>query len=286
MTLTALFLATALLAPAAESAVALPARVRPGEAFLVVVRGARAAPKAIVAGRALDFFLVRGGFAAVAALPVEAPAGQEEVPVEVPSEEGGTLSVPLAFEVVPARYPRERIEVEPGYVEPHPPEVLERLEADRAALAEAFAQPPTPPLFAGPFALPRRARVTGRFGVERVLNGVKSSQHYGLDLAGRVGEPVAAANAGKVVLVRDCWASGKTVVLFHGAGLYTTYLHLSRALVEEGAKVSRGERIGLVGRSGRVSGPHLHFGTKVHDLYVDPESVLRLPLGVERPLTP
>jgi len=168
-------------------------------------------------------------------------------------------------------------------VEPHPPEVLERLEADRAALAEAFAQPPTPPLFAGSFALPRRARVTGRFGVERVLNGVKSSQHYGLDLSGRVGDPVAAANAGKVVLVRDCWASGKTLVLFHGAGLYTTYLHLSRALVEEGAMVSRGERIGLVGRSGRVSGPHLHFGTKVHDLYVDPESVLRLPLGAERP---
>ena len=107
---------------------------------------------------------------------------------------------------------------------------------------------------------------------------MKPSQHYGLDLAGRVGAPIAAANAGRVVLVRDCWASGRTVVLWHGAGLYTTYFHLSRTLVPEGAHVARGQRIGLVGKTGRVSGPHLHWGVKVGDLYVDPRSVLGLPL--------
>jgi murein DD-endopeptidase MepM/ murein hydrolase activator NlpD len=263
-----------------ESATALPARVHPGEAFLVLVPAAKGLPHAAVAGRELTFFAVHDGYAAVGALPVEAPAGVERVKVDV--EEGAPLELDL--EVLPSQFPHERIEVDPGFVEPRPAEVEARLADDRAALARAFAQPPSPPLFADGFGLPRRDRITGRFGVERTLNGVKSSQHYGLDLAGKVGAKVAAANAGKVVLVRDCWASGNTIVIFHGAGLYSTYLHLSRTLVDEGAVVARGQPIGLVGKTGRVSGPHLHWGVKVNDLYVDPESILRLPFARARPV--
>ncbi|HUK65208.1 MAG TPA: M23 family metallopeptidase [Anaeromyxobacteraceae bacterium] len=286
--MTSLLAALALLRPGVSlglpSASALPARVHPGEAFLVLVRGAKDPPRAEIFGRALAFFAVRDGYAAVAALPVETPAGSRRERLLLAEGEGGPSSLELELEVLPEHFQREQIEVDQGFVAPHPPEVERRIAADRAALATAFAQPAAAPIFTGAFALPRKDRITGRFGVERILNGVKASQHYGLDLAGKVGDRVAAANAGKVVLVRDCWASGMTIVLFHGAGLYSTYLHLSRALVEEGVGVTRGQPIGLVGKSGRVSGPHLHWGVKVNDLYVDPESVLRLDFRVARPV--
>jgi murein DD-endopeptidase MepM/ murein hydrolase activator NlpD len=261
---------------------AVPARVRPGDAFLVVVRGALAPPSATVTGRALAFFQVPEGFAAVAGLPVETPAGRLPIAVTLPPAAGAVApprAIEGAVEVTAPAFAHRALEVEPRFVEPPPLDVARRIEEDRAAFGVAFAQPPSPPLFATPFAWPRRARVTARFGEQRTLNGVKPSQHYGLDLAGKVGARVAAANAGVVVLVRDCWASGVTVILWHGAGLYTTYFHLSRALVGKGAHVARGDFIGLVGKSGRVSGPHLHWGVRVSDLYVDPASVLRLPLG-------
>lgn len=254
----------------------VPPRARPGDAFLVVVRGAKAPPEATVAGRTLAFFEVPGGYAAVAGLPVETAPGQ--MPVSV-SLAGAAGDLEAALEVTPPAFAHRQLQVEPRFVTPPPPEVQRRIDEDRDALAAAFAQAPSPPLFATPFTVPRRARVTAHFGEERTLNGVKPSQHYGMDFGGKVGAPVAAANAGRVVLVRDCWASGVTVVVWHGAGLYTTYLHLSRALVATGAHVARGQRIGLVGKSGRASGPHLHWGMRVGDLYVDPQSVLRLPLA-------
>ena len=87
-----------------------------------------------------------------------------------------------------------------------------------------------------------------------------------------------AANDGRVTMVRDAWASGLSVVVFHGAGLHSVYFHLSKALVKEGDPVKRGQRIGRVGASGRSTGPHLHWGIRVGDLYVDPEALLRLDL--------
>ncbi len=271
-------LAAALAAAGAPSVEVVPARVRAGEAFLVVVRGVAAPPAVRVAGRALAPFQTRQGYAAIGGLPVETPAGPLAITVALGPPGAGAPPLQGTLQVAAAEFPERELEVEQRFVEPPPPEVQARIEADHAAFARAFAQPPSPPLFAAPFAWPRRARVTAGFGERRTLNGVKPSQHYGLDLAGKVGAPIASSNAGRVVLVRDCWASGRTVIVWHGAGLYTTYFHLSRTLVREGAHVARGQRLGLIGKSGRVSGPHLHWGMKVGDLYVDPRSVLGLPL--------
>lgn len=261
-----------------------PARVRPGDAFLVTVRGPGAAGLApgdlagTVAGRALSFFPIPGGAVAFGALPLETPPGP--LPVRVAA---GAATVARDLLVTAPAFPQRRLEVDPRFVEPPDPALQARIDEDRAAFAKAFAQPPVPPLFSGSFVLPRRARVTAGYGEQRTLNAVKPSQHYGMDLAGKIGAPVAASNAGEVVLVRDCWASGRTVILSHGAGVYTTYFHLSRILVEPGQRVARGQRIGLVGGTGRVSGPHLHWGVRVGDLYVDPASVLRLRLRVAAP---
>ncbi len=275
--LVALPAAAEALPAAAEPSLALqPERVRPGDAFLVTVRGAAAAPHGTFAGRALAFYPVSGGFRAVAALPVESEPGRMAVEAAVPGPEGGPemrLEAPL--EVVEPGFASRELGVAPRFVQP-PPQARRRMRRDRLAFRRAFAQEPAPPAFSANFAWPREAEVTGHFGDKRVFNGKTRSQHYGEDLEGRVGDPVAAANDGRVVLVRDCYASGGSIVLWHGAGLFSVYFHLSRALVHPGEEVKRGQVIGRVGRSGRITGPHLHWGVKLGNLYVDPESVLRL----------
>ncbi len=257
----------------AEPSLALqPERVRPGDAFLVTVHDAAEAPEGTLGERPLLFYPIAGGFRALAALPVETPPGQVEVEVRV----NGAPALRAALPVEEPHFGEAELAVAPKFIEP-PPEARRRMKRDQAAFNKAFAQPFGPPLFQGPFARPLEAEITGRFGDKRLFNGKKQSQHYGDDVSGAVGAPIAAANDGKVVLVRDCYASGRSVVVSHGAGLFTVYFHLSRFGVKPGAEVRRGERIGLVGKTGRVTGPHLHWGTKVGDLYVDPESILRLP---------
>jgi len=134
---------------------------------------------------------------------------------------------------------------------------------------------------------PIRGRRTGRFGTRRTFNGVLKSAHYGLDLAAPPGRAVSAAWPGEVVLTGHMWGSGRTVVLDHGAGLFSLYFHLRRIRAAEGDAVRAGETIGEVGSSGRATGPHLHFAVAVQcrdlrsagegtfrSMYVDPEPLL------------
>jgi len=266
----------ALPAAAEPSLVLQPERARPGDAILVTVRGAGTPPQGTLADRALLFYPIAGGFRALAALPVESEAGRVPVSATLPGEGGAPETrLETSLEVVEPDFPSKELGVAPRFIEP-PPEARRRIRLDRAAFKRAFAQEPAPPVFSANFAWPRPAGVTGHFGDKRVFNGKKKSQHYGEDLEGRVGDPVEATNDGRVVLVRNCYASGRSVVIWHGAGLYSVYFHLSRALVRDGDEVRRGQIIGRVGRTGRVTGPHLHWGMKLSDLYVDPESILRL----------
>jgi murein DD-endopeptidase MepM/ murein hydrolase activator NlpD len=109
-----------------------------------------------------------------------------------------------------------------------------------------------------------------------VLNGEVQSRHLGTDFAGKVGAPVRAANAGIVALVADFYLAGTVVYLDHGEGIVTGYFHLSKALVATGDTVTRGQIIGRVGQSGRVTGPHLHWIARYGRLTVDPMSLLKL----------
>jgi murein DD-endopeptidase MepM/ murein hydrolase activator NlpD len=271
--LPALAAAAAAAAPAPELELE-PAAARPGDAVLVTVRGAASEPRAgSVAGRPLRFWRDGDLWHALAALPTETPPGP--APVEVVLADGTLL--PHAFPIREPGFRATALSVEPRFVEP-PPEVKQRIEDDRAAFAAAYARPFSPPMFTAPFELPRRAPFSGRYGDARVFNGNKASVHYGLDVTGPVGAPIAASNAGEVVLVRDGYLSGNAVVLWHGAGVFTVYFHLSRVDVRSGQQVARGEVIGALGGTGRATGPHLHWSVRVDGLYVDPQSLLRLPL--------
>ncbi len=133
-----------------------------------------------------------------------------------------------------------------------------------------------PLLITSNFADPRDgAERNSLFGERRIFNGTLKSRHLGLDIDGKTGDPVRAANDGVVRLTRDCFYSGNTVFLSHGAGIFTDYFHLSKILVKNGQTVKKGQVIGLLGRTGRVTGPHLHFATKVSGTIFDPEALLR-----------
>ena len=263
--------AAALLAAASAAALEVrPPTAKPGDAILLVVAGGEAEPTATVEGREIRFWKTADGWRAIAGLPVEAPVG----PLAVHARAAGA-SLDGAVTVIDPAFRTSELTVPPKYVEP-PASVRERIAADQRAFNAAFSRPFAPPRFDGPFAWPLRSETTGRYGDRRTYNGRQQGQHYGLDLDAATGTPILAANDGTVVMVRDTYYAGLAVVLWHGADLYTAYFHLSRAEVKPGREVKRGETLALSGASGRATGPHLHWGTKVAGRWVDPESILRM----------
>lgn len=132
------------------------------------------------------------------------------------------------------------------------------------------------PMWSEPFIKPRDSRVTSRFGTGRMFNGAVASRHLGVDYAGAVGAPVVAANRGVVALVDTFFLAGRLVYIDHGGGVLTGYFHLSKPLVAVGDTVTRGQRIGLVGATGRVTGPHLHWTARYGALTVNPLGLIDL----------
>jgi septal ring factor EnvC (AmiA/AmiB activator) len=151
---------------------------------------------------------------------------------------------------------------------------LERIRTERERLAAVRGVDTARADFAGGFAWPARGRISGVFGSQRVLNGQPRQPHYGLDVAGPVGTPILAAAPGRVTLAADFHFFGKLIVLDHGHGVNTLYAHLSAIEVREGEEVRQGSRIGAMGATGRVTGPHLHFSLGWYRLWLDPQPLL------------
>jgi murein DD-endopeptidase MepM/ murein hydrolase activator NlpD len=151
---------------------------------------------------------------------------------------------------------------------------LRRITAERERLAAARAADTALTHFAEPLAWPARGRISGIFGSQRVLNGQPRQPHYGLDVAGPVGTQVSAAMSGRVTLSGEFFFFGGLLVVDHGHGVNTLYAHLSERLVGEGEEVSRGQRIALMGATGRVTGPHLHFSLSWYQTWLDPQPLL------------
>jgi murein DD-endopeptidase MepM/ murein hydrolase activator NlpD len=134
----------------------------------------------------------------------------------------------------------------------------------------------TPQLWVSPFLRPRPAKVTSRFGSGRVFNGRVSSSHLGIDYRGSTGDPIFAANRGVVALVDSFFLAGNVVYIDHGNGIVTGYFHMSQQEVAAGDTVDRGQEIGRVGATGRVTGPHLHWSARFGALTIDPADLLSL----------
>jgi murein DD-endopeptidase MepM/ murein hydrolase activator NlpD len=169
-------------------------------------------------------------------------------------------------------YPVQKLTVEPRFVTP-PKKMEERIKRDRAEMRAAISTVSAHRYWSLPMKRPVPGVVTSQYGLRRVFNDQPRNPHRGLDLRGGEGDPIHAADDGMVVLVSDHYFGGKTVVIDHGLSVLTAYLHLSGFNAHEGQRVRRGDVIGFVGSTGRVTAPHLHLS-----LYVMGESINPLPL--------
>lgn len=185
-------------------------------------------------------------------------------------------TVHTAIAVTRAEYPLERLKVAPTMAEPDSASQARIGREIALARQVSRAAHQSPRLWCEPFTPPRASRITSGFGIGRQYNGKLLSRHLGTDFAGKVGAPVYAANAGRVALVANFYLAGRVLYLDHGEGLISAYFHLSKVLVREGQEVMRGQLIGRVGQSGRVTGPHLHWVTRYGGVTVDPMSVMGL----------
>ncbi|MBO4301444.1 MAG: M23 family metallopeptidase [Desulfovibrio sp.] len=170
--------------------------------------------------------------------------------------------------------PVQKLNVDRKYVNP-PAEQTARIKADREKVRNALSKKMAEHWWSLPLHRPVPDRgVSSQFGLKRVFNGQPRGVHRGLDLRAPQGETVTACADGVVVLTDDLYYSGNAVYINHGEGVFTAYLHLSRILVREGQRVRRGENVGLVGATGRVTGPHLHLSFIVQGESVDPQPFL------------
>lgn len=172
-------------------------------------------------------------------------------------------------------WPVQRIDgLPPDKVTPDPAQ-LARIKAEADLVAERRSHVTAEARFLAGLAAPAEGRISGVFGSQRVLNGEARAPHSGTDIAAPIGAPARSVGDGVVVLAHpDLFFTGRTVMIDHGLGLISVYAHLSRLDVAEGRSVVKGETIGAVGASGRVTGPHLHWGVSWLDVRLDPETVL------------
>jgi biotin carboxyl carrier protein len=233
-------------------------------------------------GRKLDFFRGRGGrgWFALAGVDVEAATGPSTLRIVVHSGDGDH-ELGRTIDIQPAHYRTGSLTVAPKFVEPGPDE-LKVIQADAQLKAKIFAASAAEPLWAGNFRAPVTAPPTDSFGTRRMFNGKLASVHKGMDFRAATGTPVRAGNSGVVVLAQPLYYEGNCVVIDHGLGLYTVSMHLSRIDVEVGDHVTTGQRLGISGATGRVTGPHLHWAVRWQDAYLDPAKLLRLDLSAVR----
>jgi murein DD-endopeptidase MepM/ murein hydrolase activator NlpD len=189
------------------------------------------------------------------------------------------LSFSHKFVVTRAKYPKieVKLSVEGKFTEPTPEQ--QKQIQDAQEIKKEYLNRVTPKReWSGQFTAPVHAAISDVFGSQRVFNGKTSSPHLGLDFRVPSGTPIAALNDGTVILARPLYFEGNFVVLDHGQGLLTLYLHLSEFKVHEGDEVKRGQEIGLSGGTGRATGPHLHVAVRWQGTYLDPARLLTLRL--------
>jgi murein DD-endopeptidase MepM/ murein hydrolase activator NlpD len=214
---------------------------------------------------------------ALAGIDVEQAPGTFALELSATGPNGRELHAIKQVVVLPGRYKTTTLHVEEKYVEPDAA-TLQRIAADKVVKDAAFAHQISQPLWVGSFRSPVPFSPTDSFGTRRMFNGKLASIHRGTDFHAPSGTPVVAANDGEVVIAQGMFYEGNMVVVDHGQQFTTMYMHLSKIEVKVGDRVSKGQRLGLSGATGRVTGPHLHLSVRWQGVYVDPVVLLGLSL--------
>ena len=206
--------------------------------------------------------------------------GQHRAEAVLTRDDGAEQRREIAVNVVAKDFPTRRLKVAERFIKLSKAD-LDRTNRESKETAAIYARITTDLLPVETFAVPIPGGTATNFGERRVFNGEPRAPHSGADLRATTGTPVHATNRGSVVLAKDLFFTGNTVILDHGLGIYSLYAHLSRLDVKRGDIANKGQVVGLVGATGRVTAAHLHWGMRIQGARVDPFSLTRL--GVTLP---
>ena len=257
----------------AFTAVVHPVEITRGDPFVVVVSNTIETPGVEFGGGWLPIASCgEACYIALGIAPLDTKPGGHPIKVS-----DGPLSVSLAIQVMEGEFDTQSLTLPEDKVTLSPEDEA-RADAEAERMRGLWAMV-NPRLWEGDFIMPLEGGISTGFGTVRLMNETKESIHSGLDIRGAYGTPVLAANTGQVVMDEDTFFGGNTVILDHGMGLYTVYMHMQESSVVEGELVARGEVVGLVGSTGRSTGPHLHYTVKLNATNVNPRALVALPLG-------
>jgi murein DD-endopeptidase MepM/ murein hydrolase activator NlpD len=228
-------------------------------------------------GIELPFFKNGEAFQSVLGVPYDHKPGAVFAKVRL-IEKGSNTSrvVEVPFTITKGDYTSESIHVQKSKVHPQNPKDVARIVKEQAEIKSIYDTIIPHKYWEGPFTVPIPSAVTSRFGTKRLYNGVQNSFHPGLDLKAPEGTPIHADAAGKVVMAKDLFFTGYTVMLDHGYGVITLYAHMSKLMVSKDQEVKAGQLLGLSGKTGRVTGPHLHWQAVIHKQKVNPMDLTRV----------
>jgi murein DD-endopeptidase MepM/ murein hydrolase activator NlpD len=213
----------------------------------------------------------------IAGISLDARPGIYPLELKATTARGAEINLVRRISIRKGKYPSVGVTVAKRFTEPSQ-EQLERIQQDKTVKQDVFRRTDPVRQWLGGFRPPVDGRVSDVFGTRRTFNGKVQSMHQGLDYAVPQGTPVSAANAGTVLLASSLYFEGNCVVLDHGQGLLTLYLHLSELKVKPGERVEGGQLIGLSGGTGRATGPHLHLAVRWQGIYLNPATLLHLKL--------
>ncbi len=253
--------------------------LQPGEIVKIVARGSGGINRAEIQflGRAytMGWEQNSGAWLAFLGLDLGIKPGSYPIYVSLLLNDGTTKHIRRELLIQDKEFPVTRLWVKQEYVTP-PAEALERIKVEAELLEEIYNIFTPSWLGEGPFIIPSDGEAKPNFGERRIFNNEPRSPHSGVDISSPLGAPVLACNSGKVVLANDLYYAGKTVIIDHGLGVFTLYCHFSKIIAKRGTMVKKGETIGEIGATGRVTGPHLHWGVRVSGSRIDPFSLLDL----------
>lgn len=268
----------------AQAVVATPAEAEPGAIVRLTVSDSGSdrivAVRGSMAGEPLRFLASDSGrHRAIGAVPVDASDSVRALVISERSS-GRVDSVYAVIRVPHVEPPKEApLAVSTTFTRPLDAKTRARITREnRLARNVGKRSHDRPPMWTREFRVPRDAPVTSSFGTGRMFNGVVASRHLGVDYKGAVGAPIHAANRGIVALVDTFFLAGRLIYIDHGGGVVTGYFHLTKPLVAKGDTVERGQQIGTVGATGRVTGPHLHWSARFGALTFNPLYLIDLPL--------
>ncbi|MDR3607380.1 MAG: M23 family metallopeptidase [Oligoflexia bacterium] len=207
-------------------------------------------------------------YQAVVAVPFNHKPGAVNIEVKVAGATGERKFV-LPLTIVDGQYRSEVLKVDERKISPRKKD-LKRIMAEQDEIKAIYDQVTREKFWSGPFQLPLQSIVTSPFGTKRVYNGEMKSFHQGVDFRASIGKPIHAPAPGLVVLAKNLFFTGNTVLIDHGYGVFTIYGHMSKLRVKKGDRVASGVVLGLAGMTGRANGPHLHWGAVVHNQKINP----------------